>query len=454
MNFQTNDTNFFNKVQLFSDKMKKLFFIILDGAGGTPSKKLNGKTSLEYAKTPNLDYLADRGRTGLINIMGKTPPETDNGMLSLFGYDPKKHYTGRGPLEALGSGINFEEGDLVLRCNFGTVKNRKIIDTGADRIDGRSSKKLINSINKKVKVQDDKFRLHYTLNYRSVLIFKSKKRLSDQISNNHPAYKRKPNHVEIPVEKTSEMEIEKIKPLDKTREAKYSADLVNDFIEKSSDTLSDHKLNWKRINSGINPGNIILTRGTGTKLPNLDNFNKEQLRWLCIGDTPSERGIAKLLGMDVVNVDDPLCDKLPSVKSMDEIEKYVIMDMNEKAKILKRNLNGYDCFYIHIKGPDPFGHQNSPKKKSKVIQVIDDVFISDLLKRIDLNNSVVCVTSDHCTSCEYRAHTADPVPVLISGNWAKKDPVKKFDEKNCKEGGIGNIKGTELMNILMEEYWK
>jgi 2,3-bisphosphoglycerate-independent phosphoglycerate mutase len=205
-------------------------------------------------------------------------------------------------LEALGSGIGFDEGDLVLRCNFGTVKNEKIIDTGASRIDGRSSKKLINAVNREIDIEGAEFELHYTLNYRSALVLKSKKKLSDQISNNHPGYKRKAKYVEIPVEKKSEMKIEKIKPLDKKKETEFSAKLVNEFVDKSCNLLSEYPLNWRRIDSGLNPANIILTRGAGTRLPKLDGFNKEKLKWLCIGDTPSERGIAKLLGMEVINV--------------------------------------------------------------------------------------------------------------------------------------------------------
>jgi 2,3-bisphosphoglycerate-independent phosphoglycerate mutase len=139
---------------------------------------------------------------------------------------------------------------------------------------------------------------------------------------------------------------------------------------------------------------------------------------------------------------------------MEGIEDFVARDMREKASELKRNLDHYDCFYIHIKGPDPFGHQNSPKKKAKVIQVIDEVFIEKLIQMADLNDSVVCVTSDHCTSCVTQSHTSDPVPVLVSGNWVVRDQVKRFGEKFCDKGSMGVIKGTELMNILMEEYWK
>jgi 2,3-bisphosphoglycerate-independent phosphoglycerate mutase len=434
--------------------MKKLFFVILDGAGGTPSKNLKGKTSLEYADTPNLDSLTERGMAGLISVMGKTPPETDNGMLSLFGYDPKKYYTGRGPLEALGSDVKFDEGDLAIRCNFGTIKDGKIIDTGAGRIDGKTSKKLIGAVNRKVKLDDVKFKLHYSLNYRSVLIIKAGRRLSDQISNNHPTYRRKRKYVEIPIKKTGKMKHEKVRPLDATRESAYSANLVNEFIRKSSDVLGNHPINWRRIKDGVNPGNVLLLRGTGNRLPKLEGFNAESRRWLCIGDTPAERGIAKLLGMDVMKVKDPLCDMLPQIETMGEIATNVEKDMETKLKLLRKKLERYDCFYIHIKGPDPFGHQNSPKKKSKVIEVIDHVFFKGLLGMIDLNESVVCVTSDHCTSCEQQAHTKDPVPVLISGNWVERDHTKDFGERSCRKGGMGTIKGTELMNIIMEEFRK
>jgi 2,3-bisphosphoglycerate-independent phosphoglycerate mutase len=250
------------------------------------------------------------------------------------------------------------------------------------------------------------------------------------------------------------MDFKEVKALGKKRSSKYSAEIVNEFIFKSMDVLSDHKLNWKRIGRRLNPANIILTRGTGNHLPKLEGFNKEQLRWLCIGDTPGERGVAKLLRMDVIEIDNPLSDELPSVKDIDKIEDMVEEDMEEKIRIIKHNLDKYDCFYIHIKGPDPFGHHNSPKKKAKVISVFDKVFMGKLLDMIDLNESVMCITSDHCTSCEHQAHTGDPVPVVIAGNWVERDKVIKFGEKFCKKGGLKTIKGTELMNILMGEFWK
>ncbi|OGI15640.1 hypothetical protein A3K63_04375 [Candidatus Micrarchaeota archaeon RBG_16_49_10] len=431
---------------------KKLFFIILDGAGGTPSKELGGKTSIEYAETPNLDFLAGKGKTGMIDVMGSTAPETDNGMLSLFGYDPAKYYTGRGPLEALGAGINFDEGNLAVRCNFGTIRDEKVIDTGAGRIDARSARKLIAAVNRKVRLERGNFRLHYTLNYRSVLILRSNRSLSDQVSNNHPAYRRERNYVERPITKTSEMVFDKVRPLDSSEGAKYSSDLLNEFLEKSGDVLSGHHLNWRRIKKGLHPGNMLLIRGTGNRLPKLEGFNKEQFRWLCIGDTPCERGIAKLLYMDVVDIKDPLCDKLPAVKGIEKIEENVSRDMRDKAKWVSRNLEDYDCFYIHIKGPDPFGHQNSPREKAKVIEAIDKAFMGKLMEMADLDNSLICVTSDHCTSCEKRAHTSDPVPLLISGSWVQKDGTKKFGESSCRKGALRTIKGMKLMSILMEEF--
>jgi len=435
--------------------MKKLIFVILDGVAGRPIEEFNGLTSLEKAHTPNLDQLAKRGKTGdIIVINEKIAPETDNGMIAMFGYDPLIYHRGRGPLEACGIGLKFNEGDLAIRCNFGTIEDDIIIDTRAGRIEGEDARKLIQSVQKEIKLESFPVDVNFvhSLNYRSVLILHPREgNLSDQISNTHPGYERKSGHLELPRSRLGNRVFEECKPLDDKKESKISASLINEFTDKSSEILNNHKINIERKKKSLNPANIVLMRGAGTSFPKFDNFKKKYgTSWLCIGDTPAERGIARLLGMDILeSLPIPLCDNLSKKSSVEDIENAVKKDMQIRANELMNHFKDYDCFYIHIKGADPFGHAGLPESKKKVIEEIDKWFFGEIIDYIN-DDIVIAVTSDHCTACSLKAHSADPVPLLISGGGIKPDSVERFGESFCKKGSIGRIKATELMFMLMK----
>jgi 2,3-bisphosphoglycerate-independent phosphoglycerate mutase len=427
----------------------KLIIIVLDGIADRPVKDFDGLTPLETADTPNLDFLAKNGKTGLINIMGKHAPETDTAVLALFGYNPLVYSRGRGPLEVYGSGLGFKEGNLALRCNFATVYDGKVIDTRAGRIKTKYAKKLVEDIQQEIKLETlpINFTFKHTLNYRAVLIFHSEKgKLSDQISNTHPGYSRKKGYLEIAV-KTRKNIFKKCKPLDASKEAKISAKLVNEFTEKSHELLEHHRINKERVRKNLNPANFILMRGAGTQLPNL---RKLRGKWLCMGDTPAERGIARLLGMKLLDLPEPGCDMLSKESSMKEIRRVVMKDMKIRVSELLKNLNSYDSFYFHIKGADPFGHAGMPEAKKAIIEAIDKWFFEKLLTSIDLKNTAICVTSDHTTACSVGAHTADPVPVLISGNGIKPDKVIRFGESFCRKGSLGTFKATKFLSLIEE----
>jgi len=435
--------------------MKKLIFVILDGIGGRPVKEFKGLTPLEAANTPNLDELAKIGKTGLMVVIDeKTPPETDNGVLAIFGYDPNIYSRCRGVLEVIGEDIKFNEGDLAIRCNFATFDNRRIIDSRAGRIKNIQSKKLVESINKKVSLKDLSvdFKLFHTLNYRSVLILHSDtKTLSDQISNTHPGYERKKGYAELPKPLLKEKIYEECKPLDDTEAAKFSANVVNEFTKRSKKVLENDPINLKRKKKKLPIANILLMRAAGNNLPKLEDFKKKYgTSWLCIGDTPAEKGIAKLLGMEVLKgLPDPLSDNLTKEHSEEEIEKVLKKDLEIRTEELLKNIDSYDCIYVHLKGADPYGHAGLPNKKKKVIECLDKWLFGKLIDKIDMEKTIFCVTSDHCTACDIGAHASDPVPLLISGNDVESDSVEKFGESFCKKGGIGKIKGVELMSILM-----
>ena len=419
----------------------KLIYLVIDGLGDLPLKELKNETPLGAADTPNMDRLAKNGKTGLMYTVGKgIAPESDVGVISILGYDPFKYATGRGVLEAVGAGMPIKDGDLSLRCNFATLGHgTEIIDRRAGRnLTSKEAEALSEAVNKKVKLEASpvSFKLRSTIGHRAVLVIKSKgKPLSGKITNTDPAYTR----IEGlgVADAKAEMVLKKCEPMDKSDEAKISAELVNEFIEKSHKVLDNHEINRKRVAEGMLKANVILTRDAGHFLPCFFNINKRYgAHFACLANMPVERGIAKLTGMH------PLQLPLPS----GNLKNDCLLGATKLLEIL----SSYDCFYIHIKGPDEPAHDGNCRLKTEFIATIDRDFLGDLLKKIDSRDYVICVTADHSTPCSLKAHSDTPVPLLISGDKIQGDKASKFSEKECKKGSLGLLKhGYELMPILM-----
>lgn len=420
----------------------KLLYVVIDGMGDLPIEELNGKTPLEAANTPNMDYLAKIGITGLMYTVEKgIAPESDVAVLSILGYDPLIYYTGRGPLEAFGAGLTMRNGDLALRCNFATMDSKKrIIDRRVGRdLTTEEAKELSKAINEKVKLESYPvdFEFKNTIGHRAILVIKSKlKPLSNKISNTDPAYSIEEG---IGVAKASaEMVLQNCKPLENDEMSTISANLVNEFIEKSHQILEEHPINKKRESLGKLKANVVLTRDAGNRLPSLFNISeKYNLKFACLADMPVEQGIAKLAGMQVIELPPP--------------SKNIEFDCELRVKKLFEVWNEYDCFYVHIKGPDEPAHDGNFVLKTKLLTQIDKSFFGKIIPNINLNDCLICITADHSTPCKLKAHSDDPVPVLISGNKIKSDGTIRFSEKEAKKGSLGIIeKGSKLMPLLIE----
>ena len=422
--------------------MKNLFYVCIDGMGDRPNAELNGKTPLEAASTPNLDGLARNGKVGLMYTVRKgVAPESDVAVISILGYDPFKYHTARGPIESYGSGLTVEEGDLALRCNFATIGEGNIIlDRRAGRdVSNNEAAELSKSINELVKLESHPatFQFKNTVGHRCVLVFKSKDGpFSGEISNTDSAYARVSG---LGVAKAgAENRLMKCEPQDKKEDSRISADLVNEFVEKSMSVLKDHQVNQLRIKKGQKPANVILTRDAGNSLPKLFSLNERYgTNFACLADMPVEVGIGRLAGMDVVELPPP--------------SKDIQADLELRTAKLREAMKAHNCFYIHIKGPDEPGHDGNAKLKKEIIEKIDSFFFEKLLRIIDIPNSVVCVTADHSTPCELKGHSDDPVPVLIAGNKIPGDGIRKFGERECAKGSLKTLtRGTELMPRLMK----
>ena len=414
--------------------MKKILYIVLDGLGDRPHPALENKTPLEAANIPNMNRLAEAGQQGLVYTVGKNiAPESDVAVISILGYDAHKYYTGRGPLECFAEGLEVKEGDLAYRVNFATLgKNKEIIDRRVGRnLATAEAAELAKEINSKVKLANADFIFKNTIGHRGVLLIKSKKgQLSAQVSNTDPAY-GKEGVFGVAKEKFENF-VQKCVPEDNSEEAKLAADLTNEFMEKSQKVLSAAEVNIKRIKEGKLAGNVILTRDAGDRLPQFP-LMKERfgLNFGCFVEMPVEKGIALLTGMKIVDLPLPTGNlekdySLRAVKTIDAIKIY-------------------DGLYIHLKGPDEPAHDGNALKKKESIEAIDKFFFGKLLPKLNLKKAIICITADHSTPCILKAHSADPVPILITGGNIEKDKTLNFSESQARKGSLGELGGQEVL---------
>lgn len=411
--------------------MMKLVYVLLDGVGDLPHPSLNDLTPLEAAYTPNMDKLARKGVMGRVYSVGKNiSPESDVAVFSMLGYKFKhEDYVGRGVIEAIGSNIDFRDGDLALRGNFATIDSKMNIK---DRRVGRSltkeeAVKMVDAIKKEVKLTNATFKLVHTTGHRVVLSIRSNKGpLSAEISNTDPAYERVKG-MGIAKEKI-DMKVQKCYPL--ADEAKFSAKLVNEFTTKSIKVMKNHQVNLERKKNKMLEANCILLRDAGNKIPRLKQISERYgLKFASIVDMPVEKGIARVLNMPFT-------------------EAGGLLDYESKARKVGSLLEEYDAVYVHLKGPDEFGHDGDAWGKKKSIEDIDKRFFATLLDSID--EAAVIISGDHSTPCIKKGHSADPIPLLISYDKLESDNSNRFTEHYAKLGSLGELMGYQVLSKAVE----
>lgn len=404
----------------------KLLFCVLDGAPGS----LAAPDLLGAAK-PNLDRLASRAKLGTVEVIKGIAPESDAAVISLLGYEAHKYYTGRGVLEATGLGIPFRDGMLAMRCNFATsLDGTSLIDRRVGRTLAAPEAKKLAAALSKIKIKDATVSFKPGIGYRGVLLVKSRKKLSREISNTDPAYIIR-GGISTALD-TYLMKVQKCYPLDK--EAKFTASLVNEFTRRAHEVLRSHPVNRERAREGLPVANTVLCRDAGVKLPAFPDIKKRFGRkWAILADMHLEVGIGRLAGMAVV----PL--PVPSLK-----KSYYPVRVTRVLSTLKK----YDCVYIHIKLPDLFGHNGDAEGKKRCLGNIDRYFFGPLLKKLP-EDTMIVVTADHSTPASMKAHSADPVPLLVAAPGVNPDSLSSFDEISCSQGSL-KLEGKDLMPYVME----
>ncbi len=422
--------------------MKKIIYVVLDGLGDDPLPQLGDKTPLEAARTPNLDALAARGRNGIVYTVGVgIAPESDIAVFAILGYDPRVHHAGRGPMEGLGAGMDIHDGDLVYRINFATVgeDGRTIVDRRVGRnLSSAESKQLAAEANEHIKLPNASAELVATVEHRGVLLIRRDTLpLSAEVTNTDPAYERVGVlGVAKPVFEDFVQVCEPLPGSEGDERAQAAAALTNEYLRQCFEVLERSEVNAKRSRVGSMPGNQILTRDAGDHLPKPPSFQQEfGARWGCFVEMPVERGISLVLGMGQIEV---------PMMTDSWAKQY-----NTWAETALQAIEEYDGLYIHIKGPDIPAHDGRYEDKLENIQAIDEFFFGRLLPELR-GDVIVAVTADHSTSCARKAHTDDPVPLIVAGPGVSGDAVQTFGERAARRGEIGLIQGIEIMPRLME----
>ena len=415
-----------------------MIYVLLDGVGDLPHPDLDGKTPLEAANTPTLDKIASNGAIGEVISVGKgIAPESDIAVFNMLGYKfSHTDYAGRGVIEAIGVGIDFKDGDVALRGNYSTLNEEGvIIDRRAGRhIEKEDADGVAKEIEEKIKFSypDTSVVVSPTIGHRvTVRIRKNSRTLSAKITNTDPAYS---NIGGMGVAKAvgDFLKIEKCLPLEETDDSKFTANLVNEFSEQSINIMKESKINKKRQEQNKKQLSCILLRDAGNKYPDVIPINEKYgMNFSCIVDMPVELGISEVLKMKA-------------------FEAGGLTDYEEKARVAAKAMETQNAIYVHLKGPDEFGHDGDAIGKMKNIEEIDQRFFKTLVENIDSSKVAIIISADHSTPCINKGHSDDPVPVVVSGDFIKNDGTTRMTEEQSKKGSIGLLQGAEVVSKSLE----
>jgi 2,3-bisphosphoglycerate-independent phosphoglycerate mutase len=374
----------------------KIVFLVMDGVGGLPHPETS-KTELESARKPNLNGIARQSLCGLIDLIGPgITPGSAPGHLAIFGYDPVKYDIGRGVVEALGIDLQLKPEDIAARGNFCTVDDRGVItDRRAGRISTVKSTELCRLLNDII-MDGAEISVVPVKEHRFVLIIRGEA-LSPELADSDPQQAG-----------LAPKKIEALSP-----QAQRTAEIANEFVSQASSRLRNES-----------SANMVLMRGFSRRpdIPTLPQIYK--LKPAAIAAYPMYRGLARLVGMEV----------LPTGESI----------VNE-VESLRQHYGDYDFFFIHFKSTDSRGEDGNFEAKVQAIEELDNA----LPGLLSLDPEVLIVTGDHSTPATLAAHSWHPVPFMLKSRWCRPDNVVEFSERACLAGGMGRFPATEIMPLAM-----
>jgi 2,3-bisphosphoglycerate-independent phosphoglycerate mutase len=374
----------------------RIVLVVMDGLGGLPGK--DGRTELEAARTPNLDALAKGAELGLTDpiSLGITPGSGPS-HLALFGYDPLKHEIGRGVLEALGVGLHMTARDVASRGNFATMENGLITDRRAGRIPTEKNERICAEIAKAIpKVEDVEIIIEPGKEHRFTILFRGDG-LDGRVADADP---QKAGQPPLPAQ-----------ALDPA--AERTAKIINEFIRRANELLKDH-----------HPANTVLMRGFAKypAIPSMSDLFK--ISPAAIATYPMYRGLAKLVGMEVLDAGETIASEFDC---------------------LKARFTDHDFFYLHVKKTDSYGEDGDFDHKVAIIEETDR-FIPALR---ELKPDVIAVTCDHSTPALLKGHSWHGCPFMIWSPYCRRDAAAGFSETACKSGSLGRFPAVNAMTLML-----
>lgn len=403
--------------QLEKGEVMKYAVLIGDGMADYPIEKLGGRTILQAARTPAMDSIAARGRTGLAQtVPDGFPPGSDVANMSIIGYDPAAYYSGRAPLEAASMGVALEADDVAFRCNLITVENGMIKDYSAGHISSDEAEILIDTLDFELKTE--KVRFYPGISYRHLIVAR------DNLG----------------------AETECTPPHDITGERKDSylpggknGEFFSGLIEASMVVLELHPVNLKRVQAGKNPANSIWVWGQGYA-PKFKSFQELYgKKGAIISAVDLLKGIGIYAGLDVIEV--------PGATG------YLDTNYEGKASAAIEALKTRDLVFVHVEAPDEAGHEGSMDKKLQAVEDFDSRIVAPILKHAEASDEpfTILVLPDHPTPVSIKTHTRDPIPFAVyRTDNADPDGVETFDEESVKKGSMGLVKASDLIGMLVK----
>ncbi|GHT21869.1 cofactor-independent phosphoglycerate mutase [Planctomycetales bacterium] len=402
----------------------KFVIVIPDGCADWTIESLGNRTPLQAARLPNIKALARRGIVGRSNnVPAELAPGSDVATLGLLGYDPKRYYTGRAPLEAAAQSIELGENDWAIRCNLVTVNNGIMQSFTAGHISSEEGAELIESLNRYF-VSESAAALKFIagVSYRNLAILRdAEPGIFDRMTRTFPPHD------------FTDKQIAEALP------AGRGSELLLSLMEKSKTVLQEHPVNKKRLAEGKLPAIQVWLWGIGQK-PQLPLF-KEQPNAPQAGAMITAvdllRGIAKNIGWDTIEV--------PGSTG------YTDTDYAAKGSYAAEALKTHDIVCVHIEAPDESGHEGSAEKKVQALEDIDSKTLPPILEALkQYENSKLFISPDHPTPCALKTHTRDFVPWLfVTGNADSKNPAQTYDEETAKNSLYRFDDGYKLMRELL-----
>lgn len=402
----------------------KYAVVLYDGMADYPVPALNGKTPMEVAKKPNFDYLAQRGRVGIVKTVADgLKPGSDVANLSVLGYDPKVCYTGRSPLEAVSIGVKMKDDDIALRCNVVTLsdeekyEDKTMLDYSAGDISSEEAAQIIKTVQEHF--GNDEFTFYSGVSYRHCLIWNGGTTLLGKMTPPHDISGR---------------------VIGEYLSTSHNAAALVKMMKESYDLLKDHPVNQKRIAMGKAPANSIWLWGEGSK-PALADFKKTySVSGSIISAVDLLKGIGICAGMNTPEVEGAT--------------GYIDTNFEGKAKAAVEEWeNGVDMVYIHIEAPDECGHRNEPENKVRAIELIDEKVLPVILDYLNGcgEDYKIMILPDHPTPIVTKTHAADPVPFMIYQKSRETDSrVFSINENTAKATGDFVKVGHSLMKEFLE----